>query len=125
MAALRSLAPAWAGKLRDRNIRVNVIGPDATGTPGISAMAGILDPGPDAAGELGNYQRGIVPLARHATAEEVASAALFLASSLSSPATGGFPVDSGINQVAHRVEDLSGHDPGSRSQAEPGDRRRP
>ena len=85
MSALRSLAPAWAGKLRDRNIRVNVISPDATGTPGISAQ----DPGPDAAGELGNYQRGIVPPAGHATAEEVASAALFLASSPSSPATGG------------------------------------
>ena len=89
MAALRSLAPAWAGKLRDRNIRVNVISPDATGTPGISALAGILDPGPAAAGELGNYQRGIVPPAGHATPEEVASAALFLASSPSSPATGG------------------------------------
>jgi NAD(P)-dependent dehydrogenase (short-subunit alcohol dehydrogenase family) len=103
MAALRSLAPAWAGKLRDRNISVNVISPDATG----SALAGILDPGPDAAGELGNYQRGIVPPAGHATAEEVASAALFLASSPSSPATGGdFPLDSGISQIAHRVEDL-------------------
>ena len=96
MAALRSLTPAWAGKLRDRNIRVNVISPDATGTPGISALAGIPDPGPDAAGELGNHQRGIVPPAGHATAEEVASAALFLASSPSSPATGGdFPARNG------------------------------
>jgi NAD(P)-dependent dehydrogenase (short-subunit alcohol dehydrogenase family) len=46
MAALRSLAPAWASAARDRNIRVHVISPDA----------------------------------RHATAEEVASAALLLAS---------------------------------------------
>jgi NAD(P)-dependent dehydrogenase (short-subunit alcohol dehydrogenase family) len=79
MAALRSLAPAWAGELRDRNIRVNVISPDATETPGINALASLLNPGPDAAGELGNYQRSIVPPARHATAEEVASAALLLA----------------------------------------------
>jgi NAD(P)-dependent dehydrogenase (short-subunit alcohol dehydrogenase family) len=30
MAALRSLAHTWASELRDRNIRVNVIGPDTT-----------------------------------------------------------------------------------------------
>ena len=30
MAALRSLARTWASELRDRNIRVNVIGPDTT-----------------------------------------------------------------------------------------------
>jgi NAD(P)-dependent dehydrogenase (short-subunit alcohol dehydrogenase family) len=35
MAALRSLAPTWASELRDRNIRVYVISPDATETPGI------------------------------------------------------------------------------------------
>ena len=126
VAALRSLAPTWAGELRERKIRVNVISPDATETPGINALAGILSPATSPAEELESYQRGIVPPARHATAEEVANAALFLASGLSSPATGGdFPVDSGINQVAHRVEDFAGHDPGSRSQAEPGDRRRP
>src|SRR5579863_4571451 len=33
VAALRSLAPTWAGELRDRKIRVNVISPDATETP--------------------------------------------------------------------------------------------
>jgi NAD(P)-dependent dehydrogenase (short-subunit alcohol dehydrogenase family) len=51
MAALRSFAPTWASELRDRKIRVNVIGPDS-----------------------------ILPLARYATAEEVANAALSLAS---------------------------------------------
>jgi NAD(P)-dependent dehydrogenase (short-subunit alcohol dehydrogenase family) len=84
VAALRSLAPTWAGELRDRKIHVNVISPDATETPGINALAGILNPGPNAAEESGSYQRGIVPPARHATAEEVADAALFLASGLSS-----------------------------------------
>ena len=86
MAALRSSAPAWAAELRDRKIRVNVISPDTTETSGINALADVLNLGPGA-GELGNYQRGIVPPARPATAEEVASAALFLASALSSPAT--------------------------------------
>jgi hypothetical protein len=67
MAALRSLARTWASELRDRNIRVNVIGPDATETPGLDSLAGTLS---------------IVPLARYATAEEVANAALFLAAGL-------------------------------------------
>jgi NAD(P)-dependent dehydrogenase (short-subunit alcohol dehydrogenase family) len=83
VAALRSLAPTWAGELRDRKIRVNVISPDATETPGTNALAGMPNPGPNAARELGNYQRSIVPPGRPATAEEVADAALFLAAGLS------------------------------------------
>jgi NAD(P)-dependent dehydrogenase (short-subunit alcohol dehydrogenase family) len=67
MAALRSLAPTWACELRDRTIRVSVISPDATQTPGLDSLAGTLR---------------IVPLARYATAEEVANAALFLAAGL-------------------------------------------
>ena len=111
MAALRSLGPTWARELRDRKIRVNVISPDATETPGLDTLAGTLD---------------IVPQTRYATAEEVANAALFLASDLSSFTAGaGIPVDGGINQVARRVEDLSANDPVLRSQAEPGDRRHP
>jgi NAD(P)-dependent dehydrogenase (short-subunit alcohol dehydrogenase family) len=86
-AALRSLAPTWASELRERKIRVNVISPDATETPGINALAGLPHPGPDAAGEQGNYQRGTVPPAHHATAREVADAALFLAASLTSLTT--------------------------------------
>ena len=111
-AALRSLARTWASELRDRKIRVNVIGPGATETPGINALAGMLNPGPNAAEEFENYQRRIVPLDRYATAEEVANAAVFLASGLSSFTTGaGVPVDSDISRVARRVEDLSANDP--------------
>ena len=65
MTAMRSVARAWESELRDRKIRVNVISPDATETPGLDTLAGTL---------------GIVPQARYATAEEVANAALFLAS---------------------------------------------
>jgi NAD(P)-dependent dehydrogenase (short-subunit alcohol dehydrogenase family) len=83
VAALRSLAPTWAGELRDRKIRVNVISPDATETPGTNALVGMLNPGPNAGRELGNYQRSIVPPGRPATADEVADAALFLAAGLS------------------------------------------
>jgi NAD(P)-dependent dehydrogenase (short-subunit alcohol dehydrogenase family) len=85
-AALRSLAPTRASELRDRKIRVNVISPDATQTPGINALAGLPHPGPDA-GEHGNYQRGTVPPAHHATAQEIADAALFLAASRTSLTT--------------------------------------
>ncbi len=111
-AALRSVARTWESELRDRKIRVSVIGPGATETPGINALADVLNPGPNAAEEFENYQRSIVPLARYATAEEVANAALFLASDLSSFTTAAdIPVDAGIDQVARRVEDLSANDP--------------
>src|SRR5271169_3737774 len=111
-AALRSVARTWESELRDRKIRVGVIGPGATETPGINALADVLNPGPNAAEEFENYQRSIVPLARYATAEEVANAALFLASDLSSLTTAAdIPVDGGIDQVARRVEDLSADDP--------------
>jgi NAD(P)-dependent dehydrogenase (short-subunit alcohol dehydrogenase family) len=98
MAALRSLAPSWASELRDRKIRVNVISPDATETPGIKTqtLAGILNPGPNAAEEFENYQLSTVRLARYATAEEVANAALFLASDPSSFTTGADPGHPGL-----------------------------
>src|SRR5260370_28398609 len=83
-AALRSVASTWSIELRDRKIRVNVIGPGVTETPGINALADVLNHGPNAAQEFENYKRSIVPLAHYATAEEVANAALFLASDLSS-----------------------------------------
>jgi NAD(P)-dependent dehydrogenase (short-subunit alcohol dehydrogenase family) len=99
-AALRSFARTWASELREHKIRVNVVSPGATETPGINTLAGMLNPGPNAAQEFEDYQRRVVPLARYATAEEVANAALFLASDLSSFTTGAdIPVDGGINQV--------------------------
>ena len=102
MAALRSLAPTWASELRDRKIRVNVISPDATETPGIKTLAGILNPGPNAAEEFENYQLSIVRLARYATAEEVANAALFLASDPSSFTTGADPGHPGLFAAGYR-----------------------
>jgi NAD(P)-dependent dehydrogenase (short-subunit alcohol dehydrogenase family) len=99
-AALRSFARTWASELRDRKIRVNVVSPGATETPGINNLAGMLNPGPNAADEFENYQRSVVPLARYGTPDEVANAVLFLASDLSSFTTGAdIPVDGGINQI--------------------------
>jgi NAD(P)-dependent dehydrogenase (short-subunit alcohol dehydrogenase family) len=99
-AALRSLARTWASELRDRKIRVNVVSPGATETPGINTLAGMLFPGPNAAKQFEEYQISGVPLARYATSDEVANAVLFLASDLSSFTTGAdIPVDGGVNQI--------------------------
>ena len=111
-AALRTVVATWGSELRDRKIRINVISPGATETPGINALAGTLNPGPNAAKEFDTYQRSIVPLASYATAEEVANAAVFLASDPGSFTTDAdIPVDGGISQVARRVEGLSANDP--------------
>jgi len=99
-AALRSFARTWASELRDRKIRVNVVSPGATDTPGINSLAGMLFPGPNAAQQFEDYQISGVPLARYGTPEEVANAVVFLASDLSSFTTGAdIPVDGGINQI--------------------------
>ncbi|MDT5236044.1 MAG: hypothetical protein QOF47_2031, partial [Mycobacterium sp.] len=99
-AALRSFARTWASELRDRKIRVNVVSPGATETPGINTLAGMLFPGPNAAKQFEEYQISGVPMARYGTSDEVANAVLFLASDLSSFTTGAdIPVDGGINQI--------------------------
>jgi NAD(P)-dependent dehydrogenase (short-subunit alcohol dehydrogenase family) len=99
-AALRSFARTWASELRDRKIRVNVVSPGATDTPGIENLAQMMFPVPDAKEQFENYQISTVPMARFGTAEEVANAVLFLASDLSSFTTGAdIPVDGGLNQI--------------------------
>ncbi len=99
-AAVRSFARTWASELRDRKIRVNAVSPGATDTPGIDTLARMMFAGPTAEQEFEDYQRSIVPMARYGTPEEVANAALFLASDLSSFTTGAdIPVDGGINQI--------------------------
>ena len=99
-AALRSLARTWASELRDRKIRVNVVSPGATDTPGIDTLARMTFSGPDAEQQFEDYQRSVVPLARYGKPEEVTNAVVFLASDLSSFTTGAdIPVDGGINQI--------------------------
>ena len=99
-AGIRSFARTWASELRDRRIRVNSVSPGATDTPGIDTLARMVFPGPNAEAEFEAYQRSIVPMGRYGTPDEVANAALFLASDLSSFTTGAdIPVDGGINQI--------------------------
>jgi NAD(P)-dependent dehydrogenase (short-subunit alcohol dehydrogenase family) len=95
-AAIRSFGRTWAAELADRGIRVNTLVPGSTETPGLVGLA------PDAAtaeAMLKGMAAGI-PLGRVGRPEEIANAALFLASDQSSFMTGGeIFVDGGSEQV--------------------------
>ena len=95
-AAVRSFGRTWAAELAGRGIRVNTLIPGSTETPGLVALA------PDAATAetmLKGMAQGI-PLGRVAHPDEIANAALFLASDQSSFMTGGeIVVDGGSEQV--------------------------
>jgi NAD(P)-dependent dehydrogenase (short-subunit alcohol dehydrogenase family) len=89
-AAVRSFARTWANELAPRGIRVNVVSPGPTDT----AMFA------DASDEVRETLTRLIPLGRLARPEEVAAAALFLASDESSFVTGAeIPVDGGMAQV--------------------------
>ena len=95
-AAIRSFARNWILDLAPRKIRVNVLVPGATSTPGLHGLA--LSEEQDqafvAAMEAGS------PLGRMADPGEIANAALFLASDESSFVNGSeLFVDGGSAQV--------------------------
>jgi len=95
-AAVRSFARSWAGELRQRNIRVNCLSPGPVLTPIIGKM-GIGDE------QFAAFERqvtGLIPLGRLGRPEELANAALFLASDDSSFITGiDLCVDGGLSQL--------------------------
>jgi NAD(P)-dependent dehydrogenase (short-subunit alcohol dehydrogenase family) len=92
-AALRSYARTWAAEFKDRGIRVNMLSPGVTDTP-------ILDGQSATREDLVKMYRSMVPLGRLARPEEMANAALFLASDQSSYMTGADLMnDGGIGQV--------------------------
>ena len=76
-AAVRNLARSWALDLKGTGIRVNVLSPGATRTPGLVELAG---DDPKSQQELLDYLASRIPLGRVGEPEEIASAALFLAS---------------------------------------------
>jgi NAD(P)-dependent dehydrogenase (short-subunit alcohol dehydrogenase family) len=80
-AAVRNLARSWVLDLKDTGIRVNVLSPGATRTPGLVELAG--DDKDQQQGLL-DYLASRIPLGRVGEAEEIAKAALFLASDDSS-----------------------------------------
>ncbi|OLP47931.1 SDR family NAD(P)-dependent oxidoreductase [Allorhizobium taibaishanense] len=89
-AAVRSFARTWASELAPRGIRVNVVSPGPTDT---AMMA-------SASQEVRDALSSMIPLGRMGRPEEVAAAALFLASDESSFTTGAeLAVDGGMAQV--------------------------
>ena len=95
-AALRSYARTWAAELKDRGVRVNTLSPGVTDTPILDSQA--KTPAERAA--LVAMYLDMIPLRRLARAEEIANAAVFLASDQSSYVTGSdLMADGGVGQV--------------------------
>jgi NAD(P)-dependent dehydrogenase (short-subunit alcohol dehydrogenase family) len=93
---VRSFARSWTSDLKDRKIRVNAISPGATETPGIAGLA------PNEKQSKGLYAAlaSQAPLARMGQPDEIAKAAVFLASDDASLVTGiELFVDGGAAQV--------------------------
>ena len=89
-AAVRSFARGWIVDLKGRDIRINVLSPGHTETPGLAVLA---DEGVRAA------MMANVPLGRMGTPDDLAKAAVFLASDDSSYITGvELFVDGGVAQ---------------------------
>lgn len=94
-AALRSLSRSLAAELKDRGIRVNTLSPGAVET---TLLTGLFPP-EQLEAALGMI-RQTTPLGRLGQPEEIANAALFLASSDSSYSTGiDLVADGGTSQV--------------------------
>jgi NAD(P)-dependent dehydrogenase (short-subunit alcohol dehydrogenase family) len=88
-AALVWLVRSWTEDLASRGIRANVISPGPTETP-------MILEGSKNAPEGTEYFRNMVPMGRLGSPDELAAAALFLASDQSSFITGlNLPVDGG------------------------------
>lgn len=94
-AAIRNLARSWAVDLKGTGVRVNVLSPGATATPGLHGVA-------VAGGEDAIYEQLIAqtPLGRIADPDDIAAVGLFLASDDSAVMTGSEVfADGGMAQV--------------------------
>jgi NAD(P)-dependent dehydrogenase (short-subunit alcohol dehydrogenase family) len=95
-ASVRSFVRTWTAELKGRGIRVNAIGPGAFDTPIIDAQA----PTKEGADAIRASFRAATPLDRLGRPEEIAAAALFLASDESSYVAGGdLVVDGGLSAL--------------------------
>lgn len=94
-AAIRNFARSWIQDLAPRRIRVNVLVPGPTTTPGLLGLVP-----EEAKGGFVSQLEGLVPLGRMGSSDEAANAALFLASDESSFVTGSeLFVDGGVAQI--------------------------
>jgi NAD(P)-dependent dehydrogenase (short-subunit alcohol dehydrogenase family) len=95
-AALRSYSRTWAAEFKDSGIRANTLSPGATDTPMLDSQATT----PEQAAAIRAGYTNITPMQRLAQPEEIANAAVFLASNESSFMTGSdMVVDGGISNV--------------------------
>jgi len=95
-AAIRNFARSWILDLKARKIRVNVLSPGPVSTPGLHGLA--TNPEQDKA--MTEAMIAQVPLARLGAPDEIAAAALFLASDESSFVNGAeLFADGGTIQV--------------------------
>jgi NAD(P)-dependent dehydrogenase (short-subunit alcohol dehydrogenase family) len=94
--AVRSFARTWTTDLKDRHIRVNVVSPGVTDTPGLNELLSSTEAGQQRARMVSSA----VPLGRLGKPEEIARAVVFLASDDSSYITvTELFVDGGFAQV--------------------------
>jgi NAD(P)-dependent dehydrogenase (short-subunit alcohol dehydrogenase family) len=95
-AAIRNFARSWALDLKGSGIRVNVLSPGATGTPGLMDLLASTGFQEEALQQFSAQS----PLGRVGHPDEIAAAAVFLASSESSFMTGSeIFSDGGMAQV--------------------------
>jgi NAD(P)-dependent dehydrogenase (short-subunit alcohol dehydrogenase family) len=95
-AAARSFARTWTTDLKARRIRVNAISPGPIDTEGLRELLGSAQAGQDRLNSI----KTTVPLGRLGLPDEIAKAAVFLASDDSSYVTGTeLFVDGGFAQV--------------------------
>ena len=95
-AALRSYSRTWAAEFKDSGIRANTLSPGVVDTPMLDSQAST----PKEAAAIRESYANYTPMLRLAQPEELANAALFLASDESSFMTGSdMVVDGGVSNV--------------------------
>ncbi|HEY2049927.1 MAG TPA: SDR family oxidoreductase [Caulobacteraceae bacterium] len=95
-AALRSYTRTWAAEFKDSGIRANTLSPGVVDTPMLDSQATT----PEQAARIRQGYTAYTPMLRLAHPEELAAAALFLASDESSFMTGSdMVVDGGVSNV--------------------------
>jgi NAD(P)-dependent dehydrogenase (short-subunit alcohol dehydrogenase family) len=95
-AALRSYVRTWAAEFKDSGIRANTLSPGVVDTPILDSQAST----PEQAAEIRRSYAAYTPMLRLADPEELAAAALFLASDESSFMTSSdMVVDGGISNI--------------------------